>query len=128
MVDEGSKGQLSDIVEKLIIRQGQVEYPSVEVQAEAIKPVGLLGTDMSFDEARQNFARASELLAKLGELEVCLGRLVAEQRKAQKRVNALKYNIIPTYENTTHFIANSLEEEERNQLFQVKVLRDQKRI
>ena len=38
LVDEGSKGQLSDIVEKLIIRQGQVEYPSVEVQAETLKP------------------------------------------------------------------------------------------
>jgi vacuolar-type H+-ATPase subunit D/Vma8 len=47
-----------------------------------------------------------------------------EQRKAQKRVNALKYNIIPLYRRTIHFIQSALEEEERNTLFQVKVLRE----
>jgi V/A-type H+-transporting ATPase subunit D len=57
-----------------------------------------------------------------------LNRLIAEQRKAQKRVNALCYNIIPRYRNTMRFIENALEEEERNALFQVKVLREQERI
>ncbi|MEW8183795.1 MAG: V-type ATP synthase subunit D, partial [Candidatus Thiodiazotropha endolucinida] len=41
---------------------------------------------------------------------------------------ALRYNIIPQYRNTIRFIENALEEEERNALFQVKVLRDQERI
>lgn len=102
-----------------------VEYPSVDVEALPLKPVGLLGTDASFDETRKHFSTAAQLLARLGESEICLGRLVAEQRKAQKRVNALKYNIIPRYRNTIQFIENTLEEEERNMLFQVKVLRDQ---
>jgi V/A-type H+-transporting ATPase subunit D len=47
-----------------------------------------------------------------------------EQRKAQKRVNALKYNIIPLHQRTIHFIQSALEEEERNTLFQVKLLRE----
>jgi len=29
LVDEGSKGQLSDIIEKLTIRQGQVGYDAI---------------------------------------------------------------------------------------------------
>jgi len=37
-------------------------------------------------------------------------------------VNALKYNVIPRFERTIKFIKNSLEEEERNTLFQIKVL------
>ena len=34
---------------------------------------------------------------QLAAVEMALYRLISEQRKAQKRVNALKYNIIPSY-------------------------------
>jgi len=101
-----------------------VEYPAVTGERLPIKPVGLLGTDASFDNTRENLAEAALLLAQLGEVEIALHRLMEEQRKAQKRVNALKYNIIPLYQRTIHFIQSALEEEERNTLFQVKVLRE----
>ena len=101
-----------------------VQYPSVEAAVVAPQPVGLLGTDASFDNTRDNLAKAALLLAQLGEVEIALHRLMEEQRKAQKRVNALKYNIIPLYRRTIHFIQSALEEEERNTLFQVKVLRE----
>ena len=101
-----------------------VEYPSVNAERLPLKPVGLLGTDASFDTTRDNLADAAVLLARLGEVEIALHRLLAEQRKAQKRVNALKYNIIPLYRRTIHFIQSALEEEERNTIFQVKLLRE----
>lgn len=101
-----------------------VEYPAVTSERVPLKPVGLLGTDASFDTTRDNLAQASVLLARLSEVEIALHRLLEEQRKAQKRVNALKYNIIPLYQRTIHFIQSSLEEEERNTLFQVKLLRE----
>ena len=101
-----------------------MEYPAVTSERLPIKPVGLLGTDSSFDNTRENLAKAAVLLAQLGEVEIALHRLMEEQRKAQKRVNALKYNIIPLYQRTIHFIQSALEEEERNTLFQVKILRD----
>ena len=83
-----------------------------------------MGTDASFDETRRAMAEAAVLMARLGETEMALGRLLEEQRKAQKRVNALKYNIIPRYRNTIRHIRGVLEEEERNNLFQMKVLRE----
>jgi V/A-type H+-transporting ATPase subunit D len=101
-----------------------VEYPSVSAERLPLKPVGLLGTDASFDNTRDNLSKAAVLLAELGEVEIALHRLLEEQRKAQKRVNALKYNIIPRYRRTIHFIQSALEEEERNTLFQVKLLRE----
>ena len=104
-----------------------VEYPSVTAERVPLKPVGLLGTDASFDTTRDNLSNAAVLLARLGEVEIALHRLLEEQRKAQKRVNALKYNIIPLYRRTIHFIQSSLEEEERNTLFQVKLLRERAR-
>ncbi len=88
-----------------------------------MEPVGLLGTDASFDETRKELTEAALLLARMGETQIALSRLIAEQRKAQKRVNALKYNIIPRYRKTIRYIESLLEEEERNTLFQIKVLR-----
>ncbi len=101
-----------------------VEYPAVSAERLPLKPVGLLGTDASFDNTRANLADLAVTLARLGEVEIALHRLMEEQRKAQKRVNALKYNLIPLYRRTIHFIQSSLEEEERNTLFQVKRLRE----
>ncbi|KAA6184964.1 V-type ATP synthase subunit D [Thiohalocapsa marina] len=115
-------------VEILPRRSLGVEYPAVTSSRLPIKPVGLLGTDSSFDNTRDNLAQAAVLLARLGEVEIALHRLMEEQRKAQKRVNALKYNIIPLYQRTIRFIQSSLEEEERNTLFQVKILRERKAI
>ncbi len=102
-----------------------VEYPSVEVHKRPLQPVGLMWTDASFDESRQHLLELAALLARQGEAETALWRLLAEQRKTQKRVNALKYNVIPRYQATIHFIEGALEEEERNGLFQVKLLREQ---
>jgi len=101
-----------------------VEYPAVSVEALPLQAVGLLWTDPSFDESRARLVDVAMLLARLGVAETALWRLLAEQRKTQKRVNALKYNIIPRYTETIRFIESALEEEERNTLFQIKVLRE----
>jgi len=101
-----------------------VEYPSVSAEALPLQPVGLMWTDASFDQARSRMAEAAVLLARLGEAETALWRLLAEQRKTQKRVNALKYNVIPRYRTTIRYIQSVLEEDERNTLFQIKVLRE----
>ena len=101
-----------------------VEYPSVTTKELPLEPVSLLWTDMTFDQTRHRMARLAEVLAKLGEAETALRRLLAEQRKTQKRVNALRYNVIPRYRDTLHFITAVLEEEERNTLFQIKVLQE----
>ena len=103
-----------------------VQYPSVTVKRRALQPVSLSMSDSSFDEARLGMARLALLLAQLGESEMALRRVVQEQRKTQKRVNALRYNVIPRYRETIRFIENALEEEERDALFQIKMLRREK--
>ncbi|MDR3394583.1 MAG: V-type ATP synthase subunit D [Parasulfuritortus sp.] len=99
-----------------------VEYPSVEVEPLPLQPVGLMWTDPSFDEARLRLQRLTLTLARLGEAENALWRLLAASRKTRMRVNALKHNIIPRYRATVHYIRSTLEEDERNTLFQVKML------
>ncbi|KAA3630053.1 MAG: V-type ATP synthase subunit D [Proteobacteria bacterium] len=110
-------------VEILPRRSLGVEYPSVTARLQPLQPVGLLGTDPSLDQTRLDLARAAVVLARLGESETALWRLLEEQRKTQKRVNALRYNIIPRYRATVRYIESVLEEEERNTLFQLKRLK-----
>jgi V/A-type H+-transporting ATPase subunit D len=102
-----------------------VEYPTVSVESAPITPIGLMWTDSSFDEARRRMTEIAVLLAQLGEAETALWRLLTEQRKTQKRVNALKYNVIPRYHATIRYIESVLSEEERDTLFQLKVMREQ---
>ncbi len=99
-----------------------VEYPSVTAATLPLQPVGLMWTDASFDEARLRLRGLIVTLARLGEAENALWRLLDASRKTQKRVNALKYNLIPRYHATLHHIRQALEEDERNTLFQIKVL------
>ena len=109
-----------DIIPK---RSLGVVYPAITAEELPMQPVGLLGTDASLDTTRSRLTVAALQLTRLGEAEMALGRLMNEQRKARKQVNALKYNIIPRYHNTIRYIQSALEEEERNMLFQIKVLR-----
>lgn len=102
-----------------------VQYPSISIEPLPLQPVGFLGTDASLDETRIRFAEMAAKMAHLAEVESALLRLLEEQRKTQKRVNALKYNVIPRFERTIQFVKGGLEEEERNTLFQIKVLLEQ---
>jgi V/A-type H+-transporting ATPase subunit D len=104
-----------------------VQYLSVKTKKLPFQPLSLLGTDASFDKTRQLMTELALVLAKLGQAETALRRLLVEQRKTQKRVNALKYNVIPRYRNTIRYIESSLEEEERTTLFQIKILQKQHR-
>jgi V/A-type H+-transporting ATPase subunit D len=124
-ISQAALGASPSISMKVLPRRALgVQYPSVEAADISPQPVGLLGTDPSFDEARHAFSRAAVHLAELAAVEMALLRLINEQRKAQKRVNALKYNIIPSYRKVIKRIAEALEEEERGTLFQIKRLRE----
>jgi V/A-type H+/Na+-transporting ATPase subunit D len=122
MLHQASVGLKPAVAIRVVARSSVgVEYPSVT--AAPLQPVGLMWTDVSYDEARLRLRDLTVTLARLGEAENALWRLLAASRKTQKRVNALKYNIIPRYQATVQHIRAALEEDERNTLFQIKVLR-----
>jgi len=123
-LQQAALGLTSAIDVKILPRSSiGVQYPAISASRLPLQPVGLMGTDTSFDETRHHLADMVVFLARLGEAETALWRLLEEQRKTQKRVNALKYNVIPQYHATIRFIKSTLEEEDRNTLFQIKLLR-----
>ena len=62
-------------------------------------------------------------IVRQAEVEVSCRRLAAELQKTQRRVNALENIFIPEYRDTIRFIEGSLEEKEREGLFQMKRLK-----
>jgi V/A-type H+-transporting ATPase subunit D len=124
MLRQSAVGLKPAVAIKVVARSSVgVEYPSVSAEPLPLQPVGLMWTDVSFDEARKRLRDLTITLSRLGEAENALWRLLAASRKTQKRVNALKYNIIPRYQATVSHIRGALEEDERSTLFQIKVLR-----
>lgn len=85
---------------------------------------GLLGTSIELDIARRSFLAATRRLVQLAELEVAFQRLAVEPRKTQKRVNALQNLMIPQYRETAAYMEGSLEEREREDMFQLKRMRE----
>ncbi len=84
----------------------------------------LFGTSIELDLARRNFLAAMRRLVQLAELEVAFQRLAVELRKTQKRVNALQNLLIPQYRETAAYMEGSLEEREREDMFQLKRMRE----
>jgi V/A-type H+-transporting ATPase subunit D len=66
-------------------------------------------------------------LLRQAEIEVSCRRLAAELQKTQRKVNALEHIFLPEYRDTIQFIEATLEEKEREALFQLKRLEGARR-
>ena len=98
-----------------------VVLPVVSVDLPEHRPqYGFRGTGRGMDETARAIHRAMENIAELAELEVGIKRLVGELRKTLKRINALEHIYVPLYRETVGKIRETLEEKEREALFQLK--------
>jgi V/A-type H+/Na+-transporting ATPase subunit D len=84
---------------------------------------GALDTPARLDEAVKLFEEALVLVARLAELQNLVIRLARELRKTQRRVNALEKIFIPAYRETITYIADSLEERERESTVVMKMIK-----
>jgi V/A-type H+-transporting ATPase subunit D len=102
-----------------------VIVPLLELEAsDAPQPVTAPGDGPGGPAAARRWVRdLLPALIHLAELEVSCRRLAAELQKTQRRVNALEHVFIPQYRDTIRFIEASLEEKEREALFQLKRLK-----
>jgi V/A-type H+-transporting ATPase subunit D len=98
-----------------------VALPVVRISLPKLLPsYGFLETGLSMDAVRESIHQGLQIIAELAEIEVGLFRLVTEIKKTIKRINALENIYIPLYQATIKHIEESLEEKEREFLFQLK--------
>lgn len=101
-----------------------VELP--EVSGGDAKPVlgySLFDTNTPFDRAYVCFSEAKKMSVELAEIENSIYRLSIAIRKTQKRANALKNIMIPTYREQVKYITNALEEKEREEFSRQKIIK-----
>lgn len=102
-----------------------VEIPSVTLKKNKIElKYGLARTNSQFDIAYIRFNEVKELTIILAEVENSIYRLADGIKKTQKRANALKNIMIPTFEKNVKYISDSLEEKEREEFSRQKVIKN----
>ena len=85
----------------------------------------LASTDSNYDKAYVCFLKAKQTGLLLAEIENSVYRLSVAIRKSQKRANALKNILIPTYREQVKFITEALEEKEREEFSRQKIIKQQ---
>jgi V/A-type H+-transporting ATPase subunit D len=74
-------------------------------------------------EARDKLVEALDSIIKVVETETALRRLLEELKETQRLLNALDYNIIPSYESSIKYIKLVLDDRMREEVVRLKTLK-----
>lgn len=86
----------------------------------------LYGSTASFDEMLEIMKETQEYLMKLIEIEHSLVELSEEIKRTRRRVNALKYTVIPKLQKSIKWITLVLEERAREEFYRRKLIKKKK--
>ncbi|MBI3462211.1 MAG: V-type ATP synthase subunit D [Planctomycetes bacterium] len=107
-------------------RQPLSGVPTFQVTTERVplRPrFGLLGSTAELDRTIGLLRDAVHALAALAAVQATLRALARALLKTNRQVRILRDHLIPIYENTIHYIEDTLDEQERDYLFQLRRLR-----
>jgi len=101
-----------------------VHLPLVEVKTGGGGPFhSLIGTSAWMDAAGGRFRALLVSLGRLAQVRLSVLRLAQEVKKTVRRVNSLEKIAIPDMAETLHYIQEVLEEQDRENLFILKLLK-----
>lgn len=130
-------GVISDIVKQVKIIDDisltyrsimGVEVPNVLYNKKELEiQYSLYETNSHVDKACVQFQKIRDITMILVEIDISVYRLARAIRKTQKRANALKNIIIPKLNAQIKFIADSLEEKEREEFSRLKIIKKNKK-
>ena len=131
-----SLGVVSEIANAITIEEGikivyrsvmGVEIPIVTFdETDVVLEYGFEESNSRLDEATIRYIIAKRLTIVLAEIDTSIYRLARAIQKTQKRANALRNIVIPSLESDIKYIAESLEEKEREGFIRLKVIKNQK--
>ena len=101
-----------------------VSLPVVETEFKEHPPYySPMGTSFWIDNSISFFKETLSLLGRLSELKISVLRLANEVKKTIRKVNALEKIAIPDMQETVHFIESRLEENERDMVILMKMVK-----
>lgn len=131
-----SLGVVTQIANAVSIENGvSVVYRSV--MGVEIQSVRMTESELTFeyefdesnsklDEATLKFIEARRLTILLAEIDNSVFRLARAIQKTQKRANALRNIVIPQLQENVKYIAEALEEKDREEFTRLKVIKNKK--
>ena len=82
-----------------------------------------MGTSFWIDSALEDYKSVLKVMGKLAELKISIMRLAREVKKTIRKVNALEKIAIPELKETVKYIENRLEENERDMIILLKMVK-----
>ena len=87
---------------------------------------GVLGTSARIDEAAEAYEDLLESIILAAEVETAMKKMLKEIETTKRRVNALEFKLLPELYNNQEYIEQKLEEQEREEIFRLKKIKDKK--
>jgi len=87
---------------------------------------GLLGTSARIDEAADAYEQLLETIILAAEVETAMKKMLDEIETTSRRVNALEFKLLPELNENKEYIEQKLEEQEREEIFRMKKIKDKK--
>jgi V/A-type H+-transporting ATPase subunit D len=87
---------------------------------------GLLGTSARIDEAADAYEELLETIILAAEVETAMKKMLDEIETTSRRVNALEFKLLPELRENKEYIEQKLEEQEREEIFRMKKIKDKK--
>jgi V/A-type H+/Na+-transporting ATPase subunit D len=87
---------------------------------------GLLGTSARIDEAAAAYEELLDTIILVAEVETAMKKMLEEIETTKRRVNALEFTLLPQLYENKEFIEQKLEEQEREEIFRMKKIKDKK--
>jgi V/A-type H+-transporting ATPase subunit D len=87
---------------------------------------GVLGTSARIDEAAEAYEDLLESIILAAEVETAMKKMLEEIEKTKRRVNALEFKLLPDLKTNKEYIEQKLEEQEREEIFRMKKIKEKK--
>ena len=87
---------------------------------------GLLGSSARIDEAADAYEELLESIILAAEVETAMKKMLTEIETTKRRVNALEFTLLPQLYENQEYIEQKLEEQEREEIFRLKKIKDKK--
>ncbi len=103
----------------------QIESTKVQKNLQE-RGYGVLGTSARIDEAAEAYEELLESIILAAEVETAMKKMLREIETTKRRVNALEFKLLPDLRENQEYIEQKLEEQEREEIFRMKKIKDKK--